>query len=153
MKAHPVEYRHRIIALTEDGQSTGEIAEALGVTAAWVRSIKARHRAGDSLALQSSANKRLSLAEREGGRLRARVQAHPGTTLEDLRRDLNLDTSVSNLWYALQQLKLSLKKKHSAPPSGPGRTSSPTGPCGTSSRPASTRGASFSSTKRSGPRP
>lgn len=153
MQAYPVEYRHRIIALTEDGQATKEIAEALGVSDGWVRSIKARHRAGDSLAVRSSANNRLSLAERDGDRIRARVREHPGTTLEDLKRDLNLDTSVSNLWYALQQLKLSLKKKRSGRPSRPGRTSPPPGHSGTSSRPASTRGASCSSTKRSGTRP
>ncbi len=153
MKAHPVEYRHRVLALTDDGLSAPEIAAALGVTGARVTSIKRRHAAGQSLALRSRANKRLSLAEREGDRIRPRVQAHPGTTLEDLRRDLNLDTSVSNLWYALQQLKLSLKIKRSTPPSGPGRMSPPTGPCGTSSRPASTPGASSSSTKRSATRP
>jgi transposase len=111
MKAHPIEYRHRVLALTEDGQTTGEIAEALGVSGAWVRSIKARHRAGHSLAPKSSANKRRSLAEREGDRLRARVKAHPGTTLEDLKRDLNLDAAVSTIWNALRDLKLSLKKK------------------------------------------
>jgi transposase len=153
MKARPVEYRHRVIALTDDGQSTGEIAEALGVSGAWVRSIKARRRAGDSLALKSSANNRRSLAEREGDRLRARVREHPGTTLEDLKRDLNLDAAVSTIWNALRDLKLSLKKKRSGPPSGPGRTSPPTGPSGTSSRPASTPGASSSSTRRSGTRP
>ena len=153
MKPYPVEYRHRVIALTEDGRTTEEIAEALGVTGAWVRSIKARHRAGDSLAVKSSANKRASLAEREGDRLRARVREHPGTTLADLKRDLNLDAAVSTIWNALQELKISLKKKRSAPPSGPDRTSPPTGPSGTSSPPASTRGASSSSTKRSGTRP
>lgn len=148
MKPYPVEYRHRVIALTEAGQSTGKIAEALGVSGAWVRSIKALHRTGESLAVKSPANKRLSLAEREGDRLRARVQEHPGTTLQDLKRDLHLDVSVTTIWNALQELKLSLKKKHSGPPSSPGRTSSSTEPSGTSSRPASTRDVSSSSTKR-----
>jgi transposase len=35
----------------------------------------------------------------------------PGTTLEDLKRDLNLDASITNIWYALRELGLSLKKK------------------------------------------
>jgi len=64
MKPHPVEYRHRVVALTEDGRTTGEIAEASGVTGARVRSIKARRRAGGSVAIQSSANARRSLAVR-----------------------------------------------------------------------------------------
>lgn len=152
MKPYPVEFRRRIIALTEEGYASGEVAELLGVTAAWVRSIKRLHRSGEPLEPRSCANHRRSLAEREGERIRARVAAKPGTTLEDLKRDLNLDTSVSNLWYALRALKLSLKKSLSRPPSDPGPTWRPTARPGTSSRPASTRAASSSSTRPSAPR-
>ncbi len=51
MTMHPVEYRHRVLALTDDGLSAPEIAAALGVSGAWVTSIKRRHAAGQSLAL------------------------------------------------------------------------------------------------------
>ena len=105
MRTLPVAYRHRVIALTEEGYATGEIAEVLGTSPAWVRSIKALHRAGRPLEPKSRANKRRSLAERHGEEIRARVAARPGTTLEDLRRDLNLKTSISNLWNALRDLK------------------------------------------------
>jgi transposase len=111
MKPYPVEFRHRVIALTEQSMTATEIAEVLGVTPAWVRSIKQRHEAGESLDIKSSANKRRSLAQREGERIRARIAEKPGSTLEDLKRDLNLDTCIANLWKALQQLKISLKKK------------------------------------------
>ena len=37
MKTLPVEFRHRVVALTDEGSSAVEIAEALGVSAAWVR--------------------------------------------------------------------------------------------------------------------
>ena len=117
MKTYPVEYRQRVIALTEEGASSVEIAEALGVSSSWVDSIRRLHESGQPLEPKSRANKRKSLAQREGERLRARVAEHPGTTLEDLKRDLNLDASVSNIWYALQTLGLTLKKKHSAPAS------------------------------------
>ena len=151
MKALPAEFRHRVIALTDDGMTTGEIAKVLGVSGAWVRSIKALHRSGASLEPKSRANKRRSLAKREGERIRAQVRAKPGTTLEDLKRDLRLDTSISNLWIALQDLKIRLKKKRSTPPSETGPTSPPTAPSGGSSRPASTRAASSSSTRPSAP--
>jgi len=49
----------------------------LGVTAAWVRSIKQLHASGQSLEPKSCANKRRSLAEREGDRICARVAASP----------------------------------------------------------------------------
>ena len=153
MKTLPVAFRHRVIALTDEGMTTSDIADVLGVSGAWVRAIKARHRSGASLEPKSRANKRTSLAEREGQRIRERVAAKPGSTLEDLKRDLNLTTSIPNLWLALQQLKISLKKKRSTPPNEPDPTSSPTASSGTCSPPASTRGASFSSTRPSAPRP
>ena len=115
MQTYPVEYRFRVIALFEEGLDSVEIAEVLGVSASWVTSIRRLHEAGEPLEPKSRANKRQSLAQREGERLRARIAEHPGTTLEDLRRDLNLDTSLSNIWYALRTLGLTLKKKHSAP--------------------------------------
>jgi transposase len=149
METYPVEYRRRVIALTEQGKKTGEIAAVLGVAPSWVRSIKRLHRLGQSLEPKSRANHRRSLAQREGERLRARVAAHPGTTLEDLQRDLGLKESITNIWYALRALGLSLKKKRSTPKSGSVPTSSSRGQPGKSSKPASTRGASFSSTKPS----
>ena len=137
MRTLPVEFRHRVIALTEQAMSAADIAEALGVSAAWVRSIKRLHEAGEPLEHKSRANKRPSLARREGDRIRARIAAKPGSTLEDLKRDLHLDTSISNLWYAPKELKLSLKKSPSTPPSRPGPTWPPTGPRGRSSPRAS----------------
>src|SRR5262249_15809904 len=61
---------------------------------------------------------RQSLARRHGDAIRARIAEHAGTTLEDLKRDLNLDASIANIWYAVQALGLSLKKN--APGSRPG---------------------------------
>jgi len=149
MKTFPVEYRERVIALTAEGLSGAEIAEALGVSGSWVNSIKRLHRAGRPLAPRSRANKRRSLAKRHGAAIRARIAEHPGTTLEDLKRDLGLDASIANVWYAVRDLGLSLKKKRSGRPSGTGPTSRSSGPPGGSSRPASTRGGSSSSTKPS----
>ena len=152
MKTLPVEYRHRVIALTEDGYSAEEIAELLDVSAAWVRSIKRLHADGRPLEPKSRANKRRSLAQREGERLRARVEANPGTTLEDLKTDLNLKTSISNLWTALHQLKISLKKSPSSPPNAHVPTSPQRGQSGSSSPPASIPAGWSSSTRPSAPR-
>jgi transposase len=149
MKSLPIEYRQRVIVLSEEGYTTSEIAEVLGTSPAWVRSIKALHRSGQPLAPRSRANKRRSLAERHGDAIRAQVKAKPGTTLEDLRRDLGLKTSISNLWNALRNLKLGLKKSPSGPPSGTGPTSPPPGRTGKSPPPDSTPTVSFSSTKPS----
>ncbi len=149
MKTLPAEFRHRVIALTDDGMTTAEIAEVLGVSGAWVRSIKALHNSGASIEPKSRANKRTSLAKREGDRIRRQVAAKPGTTLEDLKRDLKLETSIANLWIALRELKISLKKIRSTPPSRIAPMSSPTVPSGKYSRPGSIPAASSSSTKPS----
>ena len=133
----PVEFRHRVVALTEQAMTADEIAEVLGVSAVWVRSIKRLHEAGESLEPKSRANKRQSLAQREGDRIRTQIAAKPSSTLEDLKRDLNLNTSISNLWYALQDLKISLKKSPSTPPSKTDPMWLSNGPRGKSSRPAS----------------
>ena len=137
MRTLPVEFRQRVIALTEQAMSASEIAELLGVSAVWVRSINRLHQTGQSLEPKSCANKRRSLAQREGDRIRAQVLAKPSCTLEDLKRDLNLNTSISNLWYALKELKLSLKKSPSTPLSKTDPTWSSSGLRGRSSPRAS----------------
>jgi transposase len=129
-----------------------EIAKVLGVTGSWVNSIKRLHAAGKPLEPKSRVNKRKPLAQREGERLRARVAEHAGTTLEDLKRDLNLSDSISNIWYALQALGITLKKKRSGPANAIVPTSPSSGPSGRSSKRGSTRVASSSSTRPSAPR-
>lgn len=150
MKTYPAEYRYRVVQLTEDGYSTAEVVEVLGVSPSWARSIKALYRDGKPLAPKSKANRRRSLADREGDRLRARAREKPGTTLDDLRRDLGPKTSVSDLRTALRAFGSSLKKSRSGRPSGTGPTSPPPGPSGRSRRPGSTPAGSPPSTRRSG---
>jgi transposase len=153
MKTYPVEFRERVIALTAQGMTGGEIARVLGVSGSWVNSIKRLHSAGRPLTPKSRANQRLSLAKRHGDAIRARIAEHPGTTLEDLQRDLGLDSSIANIWYAIRDLGLSLKKKRSGRPSGIGPMSRSPGRRGGSSRPASIPSASSSSTRPSVRRP
>ena len=152
MKAYPVEFRQRVVELHAQGWTTQEIRHALGVSRAWVDSIKRRHAAGQPLDIKSSANRRTSLAQRQGERLKARVAEHPGTTLAELKADLGLTESIWAIWKALRALNLTLKKSPSGPPSGTARTSPGSGPSGRSSGPGSTRTAWSSSTRRSAPR-
>src|SRR3954468_7248420 len=152
MRTLPVEFRERVVALSEEGLSAVEIAKALGVSSSWVDSIKRLHESGESLQPKSRANKRQSLAQREGERLRARVAEHPGTTLEDLKIHLGLKDSIVNIWYALRTLGMTLKKKRSRPANGNGPTLRSKGPRGRSSRPGSIRKDSSFSTKPSATR-
>ena len=54
---------------------------------------------------------------------RSLVDKQPDATLEELRAELPIAVSVTTLWRALDDLKLSFKKKSSTPPSKTGRTS------------------------------
>ncbi len=125
MKAYPIEFRLRVVELHAQGWTTRQIQQALGVSRAWVDSIKRLHAAGQPLAVKSSANHRTSLAERQGERLKARVAEHPGTTLADLKADLGLAESIWAIWRALRALGLTLKKSPSTRPSGTGLMSWP----------------------------
>ena len=78
VKTLPIEYRHRILALTQDGYSSSEIAELLDVSAAWVRSIKRLHALGKPLEPKSRVNHRRSLAQREGERIAPRSPPNLG---------------------------------------------------------------------------
>ena len=149
MKTYPVEYRRRVVELHRQGWSTQEIRAALGVSRAWVDSIKRLAAAGQPLEPKSRANHRTPLARRQGDRITARVAEHPGTTLEDLKTDLGLAESVATICRAVHALGLRLKKRASGRPSGTGRTSRSGGPSGRSSGPGSTRVGWSSSTRRS----
>ncbi len=99
MTTLPVEYRNRVLPLTEEGYVTSEIAEVLGTSGAWVRSIKALHRSGLPMAPKSRANKRTSLAER-GRRAPPRAsQGHWKTTTFVPRCD-STDSSPPWSWTA-----------------------------------------------------
>jgi len=110
MKAFPIEYRQRVVELSDKGWTTKEIQLALGTSRAWVDSIKRLHKNGKSLEIQSSANHRTSLAVRRGEQIKAQVAKHPGTTLAELQKDLDLSESIWTIWQALRALGLSLKK-------------------------------------------
>jgi transposase len=114
MKAYPVEFRYRVVELHRQGWTTKQIRQALGVSRAWVDSIKRLHAADQPLAIRSPANHRTSLAKRQGGRLTARVAEHPGTTLAQLKDDLGLTESIWAIWKALRALGLTLKKTTAA---------------------------------------
>lgn len=126
MKTYPVEFRYRVVALTNQGMKSPEIAKVLGVSGSWVTSIRRLHEAGRPLEPKSRANHRQPLAQREGERIRAQVAKHPGSTLEDLKRDLQLKDTIYNIWHALKALGLSLKKNDSRQRTGSARCRSPT---------------------------
>ena len=125
MRAIPVPMRQRILQLYEQGESTPEIAEALGFCVAAVRRVRQQFKARGTLEPQTHLCGRKSLlTARRQARLLKLVAAQPDATLAELgaRLDRPFGTSTVDLW--LRRLKLSYKKnaarrRAAAPGRGP----------------------------------
>lgn len=143
-----LDLRRRVLADCQAGHPFAAIARKYTVSAEWVRLFYRRFQQTGEVAARSHATKRRPFHARYEAELRAAVAAVPDRTLEGLRRHLGVEVSIGTLWAALHALKISFKKSPSGPPSRTGRMSPPGGPSGRRGRSASTRPASFSSTRR-----
>jgi len=115
--------RRRIIALYEDGWSTGRIAQSLGHSKAGVRRIRQRYRERGTLEPRKRGDgpkPKVTEAHRE--RLADLVREQPDATLRELRDALGLDVSISTIDRHLQRLRLTFKKKSFTLRSSSGRT-------------------------------
>ena len=118
MEAYSVDLRLKVLAAYARGMSTKQIAESFGVSPAWARRVKQRHREHGETAPRPRVGTRRIKIER--GRLAELVRQQPDATLAELRAKLGIECSLSAIWSALDALKLSFKKKRSTPPSRTG---------------------------------
>lgn len=110
-KALSMDIRERVVEACLAGQTKKEVAERFGVSYPWVRKLTQRHRESGSVApLDGKVGRKPKLSE-HGELLKELVTQSPDATLEELREKLPIDVSVSTLWLALRELKLSYKKK------------------------------------------
>lgn len=80
------------------------------MSADFVRQLKRRRRETGSiepLPRNSGPKRKLSAPE---DRRRALIQEQPDATLEELRERLGIEVPLSTLWYAIDRMKLSVKK-------------------------------------------
>ena len=126
MRTYSLDLRERVLADCDAGSSNDAVAHKYRVSASWIRRLKQRRRETGSIAPRS----RRRPPPRWAGRadeIRRAVDRRPDATLGELREALGLTLSVPTLCRALQELRLTLKKKSSGPPNKTGRTSSPGG--------------------------
>src|SRR5712692_5799263 len=86
MKAYSLDFRCLVINAYESGKGTiAEVAEQFGGGTAFVKKLRRRHRAGESLEPQhgGGAQAKLNAAARE--KLRAAVETRPDATLGELK--------------------------------------------------------------------
>jgi putative transposase len=129
MHAYSMDLRTRVLAACDAGQSNDAVARVFDVSTAWIRRLKQRRRETGSCA----AALRRSPAPRyqaHADALQQLVAQRPDATLQELRDALGLTASVATLCRMLQRLRLTVKKKSTAPPSRTGRTSPGSGRSG-----------------------
>ena len=121
MRAYSRDLRERILADCDAGLSNDEVARKFSVSASWIRRLKQRRRETGSIDPRPHRSPTSRLLA-YGPRICELVQQRPDATLEELRQALGVPTSVSALCRALQRLRLTFKKKCSAPPNRTGPT-------------------------------
>ena len=145
MTAYSMDLRKRVLADSDAGLPTKQVAEKYSVSRTWVRSLKQRRRETGSIAPRVPTGRPRKI-DRE--QLAALVRQCPDATLVELRDRLGVDCSPTAIWMALDAMRITFKKKRSAPPSKTGQTSRKDVRTGGRGKSGSTRAGSSSSTKR-----
>lgn len=112
MDAYSLDLRERVLADCDAGQSNDEVARKYRVSASWIRRLKQRRRETGSIAPKKRRVPPPQWTAYTDEISRA-VDERPDTTLKELRATLGLKLSEPTLCRALQELRLSWKKKGS----------------------------------------
>jgi transposase len=145
MAAYSMDLRKRVLADSDAGLPTKQVAEKYGVSRTWVRSLKQRRRETGNIAPRVPTGRPRKI---DRDQLAALVRQVPDATLVELRDKLGVACTPTAIWMALDAMRITLKKSRCAPPSKSGRTSPRNARGGKRGKSDSTRGGSFSSTKR-----
>ena|SRR6185437_16865644 len=122
MEAYPMAVRRQIIAKYERGLSTEEIAADYGYCVAGVRRVRQRFEETGSLEpKKTKPGRRPAFDEATLGRLAEAVRQRPDITLAELRQQIGIQVDLAVYCRALKKLKLTRKKRRSAPKSSSGR--------------------------------
>jgi transposase len=117
--------RERAVALLDEGASSPEVAEMLGVSDSWVRKMRLRREALGHLMPGSPPGKERTLTEAHHDGLCLVVFGAPDATLEELvelvAKRLKVRVSVATMSRRLIELGLTRKKRLSTPRKPTGR--------------------------------
>ncbi len=145
MSAYSMDLRRRVLADSDAGLPTKQVAEKYGVSRTWVRWLKRRRRETGKIGPGRSTGRPRKI---DRDKLAALVEQFPDATLVELRDKLGIECSPSAIWMALDAMRITFKKKRCGPPNKTGRTSPRNARTGKPGKSDSTRVDSFSSTKR-----
>jgi transposase len=150
MKTISMDIRTRIVEAYDQGNTTRQgVADRFGVSLAFVKKILSRRKRFGTIApFHDHAGRKRAISPDQEKALREHLAAHPGDTLAELRDALGLACSLATVFYALRRMKLTYKKKRSAPPNRTARKSRPRGKAGPPGARNGLANASSSSTNR-----
>jgi transposase len=110
-KAYSMDLRQRVAEACDRGDSAAAVAGRYAVSESFVEKLKRRRREAGTLEPKPHAGGREPLLAAHGDALRGLLKAKPDTTLEEIREALGLPVQISTLWYHLDRLGLTHKKK------------------------------------------
>jgi transposase len=135
IEPYSMDLRNRAVAMLDEGASSTEVAEALGVSDSWVRKMRLRRDVLGDLAPGSPPGKPRKLTTDDMVGLYILVEEQPDVTLEELAvlmaKRMKVRVSISTLSRRLIELGLTRKKRLSTPPkpTGPRSSKSARGSC------------------------
>lgn len=110
MRAYSKEFRREVLAACDAGGRTRAVAARFDVSEAWVRRIKQERREQGKTAPYTT-RRRTPIWVKEAESIRAAIAQSSDLTLDELKAQLQTSLSRTTLCRALQQLKLTRKKK------------------------------------------
>ena len=146
MQAYSMDLRKRVLSDCDAGLKTKAVATKYQVSESWVRRLKQRRRETGEIAPRQRSAYRRPIIDR--AKLAELIQQKPDYTLAELRDRLGVKCSLVAIWLAIKQLKITYKKRRSAPASKNAPMSPKNGRNGGRSKSASIRRNSSLSTKR-----
>lgn len=112
-----IETRREILKELQAGATFAELGKKYRVSAEWVRQFWRRFEMTGEIQPLQPVRRKKTFSQRHETQIREAVTGNPSITLEQLRDHLGVKVSIGTLWYALQDLKVSFKKKRSNRPS------------------------------------
>ena len=116
MKTYPIELRQKIVDAVDQQLGTyEEIAEMFGVTEQYIyKLLRQRRETGSLDPLPRGGGAQAKLSEEHLLTLAELVARRPDATLEELRRQLrretNVEASISTIWRGLERIEFTQKK-------------------------------------------
>jgi transposase len=152
IKPYSLDLRERAVALADEGASSLEVAEILGVSDSWVRKMRLRRDALGHLMPSSPPGKERMLTEAQEEQLCHLVLGKPDATLEEIvklvAQHMRVRVSISTVSRRLIEMGMTRKKSPSTPPKPIGPRSSKNAKASFAEASSVERRAFFSSTKR-----